>query len=79
MPCRCQQVEATCAADDVMQIAVYGVDALEELSVTLLESISEGCWPVSAPTAQAVMPPHRWPARQAPWQQVATSSTKAST
>lgn len=36
------EVEATCAAGDVMQIAVYGVDALEEgVSVTLLESISE--------------------------------------
>lgn len=37
-----KRVEATCAAGDVMQIAVYGVDALEEgVSVTLLESISE--------------------------------------
>ncbi len=35
------KVEATCAAGDVMQIAVYGVDALEEgVSVTLLDSIS---------------------------------------
>lgn len=36
------RVKETCAAGDVLQIDVYGVDALEEgVSVTLLEGISE--------------------------------------
>lgn len=36
-----KRVEATCAAGDVLQIAVYGADAIEEgVSTTLLEGIS---------------------------------------